>query len=447
MRKGSYLWGRALGGAIAALGVYVVVALVMVIGSFMPWLDPKRIGPFTLGPYAWAFGVLIVPNLIFVGALMCLLAVTTRRLLVVFLGAMALLVAWQIAGALLSDIQYDTIARLIDPFGARPTARAMRYWSATERNTLLPDVERAVAAQSRDLARRFRRDAGCRASAVPHAAAGIAQARSARDERADPAAAAAVAQLVVGVAAPAARRAFDGTAALEQFLHQLRFDAASVLKSLPFLILLGLGLVNLISGARLSNRLFGTEVHPVTALMLEAMQGSYQFLLLLIVAYYAGEVIWRERDARIAEATDATPVPDWVPLLAKTGALFAVVLAFMAVGVLAAIVYQLSMGHTNLELGLYLRSVLLDSMPFVLTAVAAVFLQVISNQKFIGYALFILVFVLQTVLVSVHFEHNLYTFAGSPTLTYSDMNGFGHFLQPVGLVQQLLVACSPRCCW
>jgi ABC-type transport system involved in multi-copper enzyme maturation permease subunit len=90
--KGSYLWGRAFGGALAMLGVFVVVALVMVIGSFMPWLDPKRIGPFTIEPYAWAFGVLIVPNLIFVGAFMCLLAVTTRRLLVVFLGAMALLV-------------------------------------------------------------------------------------------------------------------------------------------------------------------------------------------------------------------------------------------------------------------------------------------------------------------------------------------------------------------
>ena len=46
--------------------------------------------------------------------------------------------------------------------------------------------ERAVAAQSRDLARRFRRDAGCRASAVSHAATGIAQACSARGERADP---------------------------------------------------------------------------------------------------------------------------------------------------------------------------------------------------------------------------------------------------------------------
>jgi hypothetical protein len=119
-----------------------------------------------------------------------------------------------------------------------------------------------------------------------------------------------------------------------------------------------------------------------------------------------------------------------VPLLAKTASLFAVILAFMLIGVVASIVYQLAVGHTYLEIGLYLRTVLLDSLPFALTAVAAVFLQVISNQKFIGYALFILVFVLQTILVSVHFEHNLYTYAGSPTLIYSDMNGFGHLLQP-----------------
>ena len=82
----------------------------MVLGSFMPWLDPQRVGPFTLEPYVWVFGVVIVPNLIFVGAVICLLAVTTRRLLIVFLGTMALLVAWLISTSLLGDLQYETVA-------------------------------------------------------------------------------------------------------------------------------------------------------------------------------------------------------------------------------------------------------------------------------------------------------------------------------------------------
>ena len=433
VRKGSYLWGRAVGGAIATLGIFAVVALFMIVGSLMPWLDPKRIGPFMIGPYVWAFGVLVVPNLIFVGAFLCLLAVTTRRLLVVFLGAMGLLVAFIIAGALTSDLQYDTIARLIDPFAGRTVGRAMRYWSATERNTLVPAIDGLLL---------LNRVIWLGVSAALLAAAHFlfrtqrsnGRKRTARGAKASVEMTAPSSAIPALIVAPAAKvaRTFDVTTSLRQFFHQIYFDAVSVLKSLPFLILLGFGLINLITSARVSNRLFGTEPHPVTALMLEALRGSYQFVLALIVAYYAGEVIWRERDARLAEATDAAPVPNWVPLLAKTGALFAVVLAFMLIGAVASIVYQLSVGHTYLEIGLYLRAMLLDSMPFVLMAVAAVFLQVVSNQKFIGYALFIVVFLMQTVLTAMHFEHNLYIYAGSPTLTYSDMNGFGHLLRPWG---------------
>ena len=59
-------------------------------------------------------------------------------------------------------------------------------------------------------------------------------------------------------------RAFDRTTALRQFFHQLRFDALSVLKSLPFLILLGFGLINLIGSATVEPAV-RTEAHPVTA--------------------------------------------------------------------------------------------------------------------------------------------------------------------------------------
>ncbi len=427
MRQGSYLWGRALGGGLATLGIYVVVALVMVLGSFMPWLDPQRVGPFTLQPYAWVFGVVVVPNLIFVGAVICLLAVTTRRLLIVFLGTMALLVAWLLSTALLADLQYETVASLIDPFGANAIDRAVRYWSASERNTQLPQLSGLLLLN--------------RVIWISVAVAMLAAAhllfrpqrpteRKRKRQRAEVQAAGAAPRAVVVPSADA--RSFDRAATLRQFLHQLAFDTAGVLKSLPFLILLGLGLLNLIGSASVFSREFGTSFHPVTGQMLEVIRGSYQFLLYFIVAFYAGEVIWRERDARVAETTDASPVANWVPLFAKTGALFAVVLVFMTAGVLATICYQLWQGYTNLELGLYLRGMLLEALPFGLMAAAAVFLQVMSNQRFIGYAVFILVFALQLVLQSLDLEHNLYTFGGAPALTHSDMNGYGHLLRPWG---------------
>jgi ABC-2 type transport system permease protein len=424
LRKGHYLWGRALGGALTTLGIYVLVALVMWIAAFDPSLDPQRVGPHLLGPYLWVFGVVIVPNLIFIGAVLCLLAVSTRRLLLVFLGTMALLVLWQVAGTLLSDIRYDTIGSLIDPFGARAIDRVMRYWSASERNTQLPDINGLLLVN-----RVIWLSVSAALLVAAHILFRTQRAEPRKRKRGQANAEVAPAGLQAVLVAPAHSRSFDAAATCRKFLHQVAFDTAGVLRSLPFLILLGLGLANLLAGAGLSSSRFGTSFYPVTSQMLRSIHGSYQFMLYLIVAYYAGEVIWRERDARMAEPADASPVPSWLPLFAKTGALFAVVLAFLAAGVLACIGYQLAHGYTNLELGVYLRGALLEALPLGLMGAGAVFLQVMSNQKFIGYALFILIFALQLVMQSVHLEHNLYIFGGTPELIFSDMNGYGHLLQ------------------
>ena len=188
------------------------------------------------------------------------------------------------------------------------------------------------------------RDAGGGARAVQAAAAAARKRRSARagseqtaDRRGARRSMRRVAPCECGLRA-AARIAFGSSCiSCDSTPH-------SVLKSVPFLVLLAFGLLNFIGGARTIDRSFGTEVHPVTGLMLEAMQGSYQFLLIIIVAFYAGDVMWRERDAKLAEVTDAMPVAELGAAAGEAGALFAVVLAFMAVGALAAIVFQLSRG-------------------------------------------------------------------------------------------------------
>ena len=32
----------------------------------------------------------------------------------------------------------------------------------------------------------------------------------------------------------------------------------------------------------------------------------------LLIVFYAGELVWREREARLSEIADAAPVPEWV---------------------------------------------------------------------------------------------------------------------------------------
>src|SRR5262249_42090315 len=40
-------------------------------------------------------------------------------------------------------------------------------------------------------------------------------------------------------------------------------------------------------------------------------------LIPLLIVFYTGELVWRERDAGLGEISDATPVPEWVLFLGK----------------------------------------------------------------------------------------------------------------------------------
>ena len=42
------------------------------------------------------------------------------------------------------------------------------------------------------------------------------------------------------------------------------------------------------------------------------MRGGFAIFLLMIAAFYGGELVWRERDRKLNEIIDSTPVPSWV---------------------------------------------------------------------------------------------------------------------------------------
>ena len=81
IRKVDYLGGRFAGALFVSALVFVSCALGIILGSFMPWLEPERLGPFQLGPYVFTFAVFVLPNLFFIAAVFFALACLTRSLL------------------------------------------------------------------------------------------------------------------------------------------------------------------------------------------------------------------------------------------------------------------------------------------------------------------------------------------------------------------------------
>ena len=212
---------------------------------------------------------------------------------------------------------------------------------------------------------------------------------------------------------------------------QLRLEIRAVVWSLPFVLILAFGVINVLANIGYLDVMMGTPVWPVTHLMLLAIRAGYSFLLIVIVTFFAGEVVWRERNQRLDDLLDALPVPTWTPVLAKLAALWAAVVVFIAAGMLALAGFQLSKGYTHLEPLLYVQGFFVEAVPYLLIAALALFFQVVARRKLVGYLLMVLYLVSNVALGTVHFEHYLYRYAGSPAAPYSDMNGWGHFTSPL----------------
>src|SRR5699024_388464 len=122
----------------------------------------------------------------------------------------------------------------------------------------------------------------------------------------------------------------DRRAHWQQFVYSTRRAAWSIVRSVPFLVMLLLGLANLTAALSGSEMIYGTAVYPVTSTMLEAMQFSFQFLLWIILIFYSGELIWRDRSLETSELRDALPTPNSVLLASQLAALVTVIFVFLA---------------------------------------------------------------------------------------------------------------------
>ena len=135
-----YLAGRLGAALVAAFAIYVLLAFAMYLAQFMPWVDASQLGPKSFGPYLWSLAVMVLPNLLFTGVLLALMAVVTRSILWVYIGVLGFITLWAVTQSLSSNLDNYWLVSLMEPLGIRAFGRTIRYWSAAERNSQLPTL-------------------------------------------------------------------------------------------------------------------------------------------------------------------------------------------------------------------------------------------------------------------------------------------------------------------
>ena len=106
----------------------------------------------------------------------------------------------------------------------------------------------------------------------------------------------------------------------------------------------------------------GVPLLPMTGRVLAELtaplsaETSRWVIVPLIVLFFAGELVWREREAGLGEITDTMPGSDWAPFLGKFLGLGLVLALFLAILMMAGILAQVLMGYHDFQVGLYLKT-------------------------------------------------------------------------------------------
>lgn len=422
IRPASYLAGRWLGAVLANLVCFAGGVLGIVVACAWPTVQRGRVGPFHPLDYLLPLAIFVVPNLLSTAAIFVTLTALTRRMLPAYVGGVTLLLGWAVSQAFVSLVGDDTVERLADPFALTTLQKATRYWTVVEQNLSPIPIDWVLLANRAIwlgagalvfgvgvMAFRFRQTGG----------EGRAPAWRPAFDDAPP----------HPLQVPAAARSFTFGARLRQLAAETRRSVREVVFNVWFPVLVGVCLTFVAIGGTQVGTLYGTRTYPVTYKVLELVQSTFLLFIVVIIAFYAGELVWNERERRAAGIHDALPVPTWVPFAARLFALLAVVVGLLAASMACGIGIQVAHGYFRFEPGLYLRSLFVHLLlgtllPFVFLALLV---QTLVNHKYVGHLAVILVFVGQGLLYYLlGVKHNLLMYGSTPDLVYSDMNGFGH---------------------
>lgn len=439
--RSSFLAGRFLGGLVIAILGYLAVPIGIALGSSMPWVDPETVGPGGFVTYAWPFLIIAIPNLILSSALLFSLATVTRSMLASYIGVLVLVLGYSVAtGVLASEPEYQDALALFEPMAVGAVSEVSRYWTAADMNSRLIPLEGNLVIN--------------RLIALGWAALflGLAWARFSMTERAPSrwqlkrlakqASRAAKAEAVrpLTLTEPV-QRSFGADHALASFWVRLKAETLQVIKSPGLIVLLLIGVTLTAVNLAFSQTQYGTASHPLTADIITTVIGSMTLFTLIVAVFYGGELVWRERDVKINEIVDAAPVPGWVMFVPKILAIFTVLLAMSLTGMLTGVLYQLVKGAPSIDVGLFMVAyVLPQSIDLLLIAVLAVFFQVLSPNKYLGWGLVLVWFVSRIFLSNLGYTNMLYMFGGGPGEPLSDMNGSGSFWIG-GLIARAYWAC------
>jgi ABC-2 type transport system permease protein len=416
LKRSDFILGRFLGSTLISVIPMTGVSIGILLAKYMPWVDPERWGPVIWSAHLKGILVFALPNAFFMAAILFTIALLARNDIVAFVAGLVLLTGYGISAALLQNIEREQLAGLLDPFAIRTFGLVTKYWTVAEKNTITVGLGGLLLWN-----RLLWIAVGIAFLFFAHWRFSFAE--RAKKTRAVPVDDAALRAPFSTNLNPSFTLREDN---LTKLLASVKIHFLGILKSTVFIVILVAALLNSVPTVILDAREgYGNSTLPVTYWILDLLAGTLYLFVFVIITYYAGVLVWKDRDTRMDEVADSLPAPEWISFLSRFLALGAMVMIIQFVALASGVIVQASYGYHRFQLGLYFNQLLgRDLLMFIMYGALAFFIHTLAPNKYIGYFAYVAFFLANSFIWRpFNIATNLVQFASTPDVTHSDFFG------------------------
>lgn len=414
VRRRDLLLGRFLGATLVSVIPMLGVSVGVLLAKHLPFTDNNYWTTVNWTAHFNSILIFVLPNTFFTAAIFFAVAVTWRREIACFIAAIFLVMGRAATLGLLMDSQRQHIRSLLDPFGVNTFVEVTKYWTVADKNILPLGFSPLIVYN-----RLIWLGIGCAAFMFAYFRFSFTERRTKSkaiqpDDR----------TFAVPVSIPAPRPSMTDSS-WAKFLGSFRLHFRGMAKNTTFVVTVLIASSLCLLALSLNSTLINNHTFPVTYQIVDLLRGVLNFFQIVVITYFAGALVWKDRDDRVDEIADATPTPEWVSYAARLATLVAMVLLIEVGALITGVIYQVAEGFHRFQLGLYTQELLVrDGSTFAFLAILAFFIHAFAANKYVGYFLFIaFYFVNDYVWPALNVATNLVQFPARPRVIYSDFFG------------------------
>lgn len=428
-----YLLGRFCGSflilMLISLGLHLGMIVGYSLGPLVGWEEAERFGPLNLWHYIQPTFTLLWPNLLFTGTIFFCLVALTRKVFISYVGSVLFFIGYLLAINLTQDVANQDLADILDPFAFNTYSNATKYWTPVEQNVLTQPltgnflINRLLWIGASLLLLVF--------TLFRFDFVRFLDKRLGKKKKGE------VAEVEdksgVSWSLPRVMPTFSNGLYFRQMLQQAWLEFRSILKDVYFIGMILGGVLFLFLDGWLGNTIYGTPNLPMTYFMIESKNATYIIFVFIIIIFYTGEVVHRDKSVGFDQIVDALPTPNWMSYGSKFLAMAMVAFFLASMVWVVGVFSQTVQGYFNYEFGKYFTDLYLLEFPrYLQLVILAFFVHILVNKKFLGHVIAISVWlVLFGINQIAEVDFNMWLYSYRPGYLISDMNGFGHFIKPV----------------